>query len=102
MSRGPEPSCNPGHAGHSSGHCPPVLGLQGLSPCVPLHQRGYEHLQCTPPARWSSLWHKHRTLDSQLSKEGQQQEHGGMISGFFILKASEAALGVRKLEVKAV
>lgn len=101
MRRGPEPSCNPGHAGHSSGHCAHAWIAGSLCLC-PTPSGGYERLQCTPPARWSSLWHKHRTLDSQLSKEGRQQEHGGMISGFFILEASEAALGVRKLEVKAV
>lgn len=49
-----------------------------------------------------SVWHKHRTLGSQLSKEGQQPELRGMRSGFFIPEESEAALGVRRLKVKAV
>lgn len=97
MRGGPEPSCSPGHVGHSSGHCVPMLGTAGSPPPVLPHQgKGVGASAVFSPTHLSSLpaiWHKHRTTGSQLSEEGQEQERGGArdeVSSS--LRVSEAAL----------
>lgn len=70
-----EPSYRPRHAGHSSGHRAPCLGLWALPDSILSHQgTGMGASGMSPPAHlplFPSIWHKHRTLGSQLSKEGQ-------------------------------
>lgn len=51
----------------------------------------------------SSVWHKHRTAGSQMSKEGQAEELGGhrdKVSSPW--REAEAALGVRRLKGKVM
>lgn len=81
MRGGPEPGCSPRHAGHSSGHHTPCWRLWALPDYILPHQGlGVGASVMSPPAHLSSLpsvWHKHRTLGSQLSKKGQKQELEG-------------------------
>lgn len=81
MREGPEPSCGPQHTGHSSGYHGPCLGLWALPDYVLPHQGvGMGASGMSPPTHLSSfpsVWHKLRTLDSQLSEEGQTQEREG-------------------------
>lgn len=75
-----EPSCSPGHISHSSGHCAPLLGTVGSPSCPTLPGDGHGNPCCIPTPHLSSrpsVWHKHRTFGSQLSKEGQEHELGG-------------------------
>lgn len=88
MRGGPEPSCSPGHAGHSSGHCVPVLGTAGSPSFQPAPQgKGVGASGVFSPTRLSSLssiWHKHQTTGSQLSERARDRNVGGMRQGLFI------------------